>query len=108
MNENQRTGELKSIGDLVKNFEPQPDHVPIFEECVNLTSKLINRSYMQTFKMVEDWQTHKIIRRYDECTKDKKGEIPGEVLWWYLRKKDKERASNQKHPTQKQNANIKP
>ena len=90
MNENQEIGELKSICDLVKNFEPQPDQVPIFEEYINLTSKLINRPYMQTFRMVRDWQMHKIIRRYDECTKDKKGDIPGDVLWWYLRKKDRE------------------
>ncbi len=89
MNEKQRPGELRSIGDLVKNFEPQKDQAPIFEEYIDLTSKLINRPYMQTFRMVEDWQTHKIIRRYNECTKDKKGDIPGEVLWWYLRKKDK-------------------
>ncbi len=89
MNQIQRTGELKSIGDLVKSFEPQPDQVPIFEEYINLTSKLIDRPYIQTFRMVRNWQTHKIIRRYNECTKDKKGDIPGDVLWWYLRKKDK-------------------
>ncbi len=90
MNENQRTGELTSIGDLVKNFKPQSDQVPIFKEYVTLTSKLINRPYMQTFRLVEDWQMHKIIRRYNECTKDKRGDIPGDVLWWYLRKKDRE------------------
>jgi hypothetical protein len=89
MNENQRTGKLTSIGDLVKNFEPRKGQVPIFEEYINLTSKLINRPYMQTFRMMKDWQTHKIIRRYNECTRDKKGDISGDVLWWYLRKKDK-------------------
>ncbi len=90
MDDNQKIGELTSIGELVKSFEPQPDKAPIFQEYVSLTSKLINRPYMQTFKLVEGWQTHKIIRRYNECTKDKKGEMPGDVLWWYLRKKDKE------------------
>ncbi len=90
MDDNQRTGELTSISELVKGFEPQPDQVPIFQGYVSLTSKLINRPYMQTFRMVRDWQMHKIIRRYDECTKDKKGDIPGDVLWWYLRKKDRE------------------
>ena len=54
----------------------------------NLTSKLINRPYYQTFKMVENWQTHTIIRRYNQCTKDKAGDIPGDILWWHLRKEE--------------------
>ena len=79
MNERQRNSELQSIGDLVKNFEPRLDQVPIFKEYVTLTSNLINRPYMQTFRLVEDWQMHKIIRRYNDCTKDKKCDIPGDV-----------------------------
>ena len=79
MNERQRNSELQSIGDLVKNFEPRLDQVPFFKEYVTLTSNLINRPYMQTFRLVEDWQMHKIIRRYNDCTKDKKGDIPGDV-----------------------------
>ena len=65
--------------------------MPIFEEYINLTSKLINRPYYQTFKMVENWQTHTIIRRYNQCTKDNAGDIPGDVLWWYLRKEELKR-----------------
>jgi hypothetical protein len=41
--------------------------------------------------MVENWQTHAIIRRYNQCTKDKAGDIPGDVLWWYLRKEELKR-----------------
>lgn len=59
-----------------------------FEEYVEKTAKLINRPYIQTFKLVEDWQLHKIIRRYKECM-SYSGTIPKNVLWWSLRKKDK-------------------
>lgn len=62
--------------------------LPVFEEYVEKTAKLINRPYIQTFKMVEDWQLHKIIRRYKECI-SYSGAIPKDVLWWSLRKRDK-------------------
>ena len=80
-----------SFGEITKSFTLPEDQVPIFEEYVNLTSKPINRPYYQTFKMVENWQTHAIIRRYNQCTKDKAGDIPGDVLWWYLRKEKPKR-----------------
>ena len=62
--------------------------LPVFEEYVEKTARLINRPYIQTFKMVEDWQLHKIIRRYKECI-SYSGAIPKDVLWWSLRKRDK-------------------
>ena len=61
--------------------------MPIFEKYVNLTSKLIKRPYYQTFKLVEDWQVHTIIRRYNECM-NYTGEIPKDILWWSLRRKE--------------------
>ncbi len=87
---NDARGGVKRIGELLKNYQPE-EAAPVFEKYVHLTSKLINRPYMQTFKLVEDWQTHKIIRRYNECTWDKTGRIRGDVLWWYLRKRDREK-----------------
>ena len=62
--------------------------LPVFEEYVEKTAELINRPYIQTFKMVEDWQLHKIIRRYKECI-SYSGAIPKDILWWSLRKRDK-------------------
>ena len=61
---------------------------PVFEEYVQKTSKLIKRPYFQTFKMVEDWQEHKLIRRYNECM-EYQGKMPRDVLWWWKRKQDK-------------------
>lgn len=58
-----------------------------FERYVQKTAELIKRPYIQTFKLVEDWQEHKIIRRYNECV-EYNGSIPKDVLWWSLRKKD--------------------
>jgi virulence-associated protein VagC len=80
-----------SFGEIAKSFTLPEDQVPIFEEYVNLTSKPINRPYYQTFKMVENWQTHTIIRRYNQCTKDNAGDIPDDILWWYLRKEELKR-----------------
>lgn len=79
---------LSSFEELVKNFKIKEDGVPIFEKYVNLTSKLIKRPYFQTFKLVENWELHTIIRRYNDCM-DYDGEIPKDVLWWSIRKKDK-------------------
>lgn len=56
-----------------------------FEHYVDLTSKLIKRSYIQTFRLVEKWPLEKIIRRYELCTKHA-GDMPGDVKWWWLRK----------------------
>jgi hypothetical protein len=77
-----------SFGELVKNFKIREDEVPVFEKYVNLTSKLIQRPYFQTFKLVEDWELHTIIRRYNDCM-NYDGEIPKDVLWWSIRKNDK-------------------
>lgn len=59
-----------------------------YEHYIDLTSKLIKRPYITTAKLVETWPVEKIIRRYEECTKHA-GTIPGDVKWWWLRKKDK-------------------
>ena len=77
---------MEKFGSILKNYQPE-EPVPIFEKYVNLTAKLINRPYMQTFKLVQDWQTHTLIRRYNECM-EYQGEIPSDVLWWSMRKKD--------------------
>jgi len=46
-----------------------------FAHYVRLTSEMIERPYMVTFKMVEQWQEHKIIRRYNEAmTRTEKNE----------------------------------
>ena len=88
MNVNHETTTPTPFGDLAKNFKVPENQVPIFEKYVNLTSKLIKRPYYQTFKLVEGWQTHTIIRRYNECM-NYTGEIPKDVLWWSIRKKNK-------------------
>lgn len=59
-----------------------------FEEWVDKTAKLLGRSYIQTFKLVEHWPEHKIERRYKEainCGPD----ITPAIKWWWLRKKEK-------------------
>ena len=76
---------MKNIELLLKSYQPK-EQIPIFEKYVNLTSKLINRSYIQTFSLVKDWQTHTIIRRYNACM-EYRGKIPRDVLWWSIRKK---------------------
>ena len=86
-NEDKRTVSPVSFGDIAKSFNLPEDQVPIFEKYVNLTSKLIKRPYYQTFKLVEGWQIHTIIRRYNECM-NYKGEIPKDILWWSLRRKE--------------------
>lgn len=60
---------------------------PEYENYVNLTAKLINRSYIATAKLVEFWSIGKIIERYMLCTKHV-GDMPGDVKWFWLRKKD--------------------
>lgn len=56
-----------------------------FSHYVSLTAKLLNRPYIIVFKMVEDWELHKIIRRYNEALRC---EIPSQY-WFGMRKKDK-------------------
>lgn len=67
------------------SVEKQTEHE--FAHYVNLTAKLIKRPYFQTFKLVEQWPLELIIRRYNDCTKHA-GTMPGDVKWWYLRKKN--------------------
>lgn len=62
-----------------------PEHS--YEHGVQLTAKLIKRSYISTAKLVEKWPLDKIIRRYELCTKHA-GTMPGDVKWWWLRKKE--------------------
>lgn len=63
-----------------------PEHS--YEHWVQLTSKLIKRSYISTAKLVEKWPLEKIIQRYELCTKHA-GNFPGDVKWWWLRKQDR-------------------
>lgn len=62
-----------------------PEHE--YEHHVHLTAKLIKRSYIATHKLVQGWPISKIIQRYELCTKHK-GDMPGDVKWWWLRKKE--------------------
>lgn len=63
---------------------PQKEHE--FAHYINLTSKLIERSYMQTYKLVEKWPLELIIRRYELATKHH-GQLSPQVKWWYERKR---------------------
>lgn len=61
--------------------------VPTYEEYVQLTATLIKRSYITTAKLVEKWPLEKIIRHYELSTKHA-GDMPGDVKWWWLRKRE--------------------
>lgn len=61
-----------------------------YEHYLDLTSKLIKRSYIATHKLVQGWPLPKIIERYELCTKHA-GTMPGDVKWWWLRKKEKKK-----------------
>ena len=63
-------------------------HETTFAEYVRLTATLIDRTYMQTFKLVETWDDHKIIRRYNEA-KLKNDRNEQQKYWWGMRKLDK-------------------
>ena len=92
---------MKSIGELELSFQFDKDTArkteeivkPVFEEYVYKTSQLIKRPYFQTFKLVEDWQVHKIIRRYNDVI-NYTGEIPKDILWWSLRKKENQKSGS--------------
>ena len=58
-----------------------------YEYYVDLTAKLIKRTYIATHKLVQDWPIEKIIQHYELCTKHA-GNMPGDVKWWWLRKKE--------------------
>lgn len=53
-----------------------------YEHYVNLTSKLIGRSYIATAKLVEKWSLDLIKRRYHDASKDNNPAM----RWWVLRK----------------------
>lgn len=59
-----------------------------YEHYVNLTAKLIKRSYITTAKLVEKWPLEKIIRRYEQATKHCPEKSTPEVHWWALRKRE--------------------
>ena len=61
-------------------------HASEFAMYVDLTAKLIERPYMQTFKLVDKWALHKIKRRYDEA----KATSNPQKYWWGKRKMDKQ------------------
>ncbi|MGX7894422.1 hypothetical protein [Tsuneonella sp. HG222] len=58
------------------------------EHYTQLTAKLIGRSFMAAATLMGDWPLEKIIRHYELCTKHC-GDMPGDVKWWWLRKKEK-------------------
>ena len=69
----------------LNRFKVTKETEPEFAHWVNETAKLINRTYFQTFKLVEKWSLELIIRRYELCTKHAGG-MSGDVKWWWLRK----------------------
>lgn len=60
----------------------EPEHE--YEKYIKLTSKLIERTYIATAKMVEKWSLDTIKRRYHDASKDSKPAM----RWWVLRKKN--------------------
>lgn len=88
MTEETTTPKFKKIELDLSRFRVGGEPVtPEYENYIHLTAKLIKRSYIATAKLVEKWPLEKIIRRYEECTKHA-GTMPGDVKWWWLRKKD--------------------
>ncbi len=76
----------KIVFDLDRfTIDPNDTNDTEYSYYVKQTAKLINRSYIQTHKLVEDWALHKIIRRLKEA---KKAKNPS-MYWWGMRKKDK-------------------
>lgn len=60
----------------------------LFAQYVRQTAEMLERPYMVVFKMVEDWEMHKIIRRYDEAME--RTEVnEQQKYWWGKRKWDK-------------------
>ena len=68
---------------------PEKHEVTDFELYVGKTAKLIGRSYIATAKLVERWPLEKIVRHYELCTKHA-GTMPGDVKWWWLRKRERQ------------------
>ena len=59
---------------------------------VDLTAKLIGRSYIQTHGLVKTWPLHKIERRYKEAMNCNRELTTPVKRWWSLRKQDKSTA----------------
>lgn len=55
----------------------------LFAKYCRLTSELIGCPYMQTFKLIEHWQEHTIIRLYNDALR---AENP-QRAWWGMRKR---------------------
>ena len=68
------------------NFVIEEEKEHEFEHWVNKTSKLIERPYFQTFKLVEKWPMEQIIRMYELATKHC-GNCPPNIKWWAERKR---------------------
>lgn len=89
---------MKSLADTLANRETAPaletKALSNFEHWVDKTAKLIGRSYIQTFKLVQDWPEHKIERRYKEAVNCGPMTKPA-VRWWSLRKKEREQDKTQ-------------
>jgi hypothetical protein len=83
---------MNGLADILKQRQVQPPTptkaMSNFEEWVDKTAKLIGRSYIQTFKLVQDWPEHKIERRYKEAMACSPLTKPA-IRWWSLRKRDK-------------------
>lgn len=60
--------------------EMVPDHE--YEHYVTLTSKLIDRSYIVTAKLIEQWPLEVIKRRYHDAERNRNPAM----RWWELRK----------------------
>lgn len=85
--ENDTTPTFKRPNIDLARFQVAPQKTPEYEHYINLTSKLIGRPYIATAGLVAKWPIDKIIRHYELCTKHA-GTMPGDVKWWWLRKKD--------------------
>ncbi len=75
-----------SLFQKYQHLTPTKEASP-FEEAVHQTSKLIGRSYIATFKLVQDWPLHKIERRYKEAMNCSELTKPA-IRWWSLRKRE--------------------
>ena len=80
--------ELLNMDRYTKPSDEAPAAHSNFEHWVDLTAKLIGRSYMQTFKLVQDWPEHKIERRYKEAMSCNRELTTPVIRWWSLRKQE--------------------
>ncbi len=71
---------LPSLQSITTKKEELPEHE--YEHYVELTRKMIGRSYIQTAKMVENWSLDLIKRRYHDSMKN----ADPAKRWWTMRK----------------------